>query len=212
MVPMPGHQITFLAAAMLLGSGLFLANNARADAGTVTVDLQLRFVDAERAPLANMPVRLRIGTGVERQARSVAATTDAKGGLRTNLQVALGRRSRAMPGDIGSVFASAQKTTWLQVGVELPPFPGGSESPWLWVADVDRFADGSILVPDEFRVWTSQPDGRFEKPLRWKGATEGAMLPDGRRLSAFPWHPAELRFEPVGADRWRLSMTVVQRR
>jgi hypothetical protein len=210
---MPGHQFTFLAAAMLLGSGLFLANHARAGATPVSVDLQLRFVDADMAPLAKMPLRLRIGTGVERQANSVAGTTDATGSLRTHLQVALGRRSRAVPTDTaGGVFASSQKTTWLQVGVELPPFPGGAESPWLWVVDVDRFADGSILVPDEFSVWTSQPDGRFEKPLRWKGPTEGAVLPDGRRLGAFPWHPAELRFEPAGAGRWRLVMTVVQRR
>lgn len=210
---MPGPQFTFLAAAMLLGSGLFLANHARAGATTVSVDLQLRFVDADLAPLQKMPLRLRLGTGVERQGSSVAATTDAKGSVRTHLQVALGRRSRALPPDAaGGVFASSQKTTWLQVGVELQPLPGGAESPWLWVADVDRFADGSLLVPEEFSVWTSQPDGRFEKPLRWKGSTEGAVLPDGRRLGALPWHPAELRFEPAGSGRWRLSMTVVQRR
>lgn len=209
---MPGHQFTFLAAAMLLGSGLFLANHARAGASTVSIDLQLRFVDADLAPLAKMPLRLRIGTGVERQGSSVAATTDATGSVRTHVQVALGRRSRALPSGDGGVFANTHKTTWLQVGVELPPFPGGLQSPWLWVVDVDRFADGSILVPDEFSVWTSQPDGRFEKPLRWKGPAEGAELPDGRRLAAFPWHPAELRFEPAGAGRWRFAMTVVQRR
>ena len=49
---MPGQQVTFLAAVLLLGSGLFLANNARAGDATVSVELQLRFVDADLAPLA----------------------------------------------------------------------------------------------------------------------------------------------------------------
>jgi hypothetical protein len=127
---MPGHQITFLTAALLLGSGLFVAGSARAGNAAVTVELQLRFVDADLAPLAKMPLRLRVGTGIDRQAGSAAATTDAAGRVRTTVQVALGQRARAMPTNVvGSVFATMQKTTWLQVGVELPPFPGGNDSP-----------------------------------------------------------------------------------
>jgi hypothetical protein len=211
---MAGQQIALLTAAMLLGSGLVATGAARARDNTVMVDLHLRLVDARMTPLAGVPLRLRIGSAIDRHMGGVPATTDASGTVQATVRVALANRSRTLPTHfVTGLFASARPTRHLQVGVELQPFSGGPDSPWLWALDVDRFADGTLVSTDEFKVWTSQPDGRFERPLHWRGPAEGAELPDGRRLATLPWRPAELRFSPLLAEEgpWRLSLVVMRR-
>ncbi len=204
------RRMSPLAAAALMLASIVAPGRASAAGDPVTLDVQVHLVDAERRPIAQRPLRLSVGAdAMQHQRNALALVTDHGGVARTSLRQVLVRRLKKMPTNFtSSLFSLPQNAVHVPLGLELQAFG----QPWWWTLEIDRFVDATVARPAEFTAWPADAAGRHAAPLRWQGPADGALLPDGRRITVLPWRPVDVQLMPADGDatRWTLSLTVMQ--
>jgi hypothetical protein len=183
--------------ACLLAFGVLLMVSRQATAADATLDVHVALTDANGAPIANAPIRLVFGSTPGWDAPGVGTpfTTDAKGEHRFTTKASLDIQKLKVPTNFFTQLVSrAQETRHLRVAAELP-YRGKS---WLYVAEVNRFPDGSNLGRAVMQVYGIDPKGRFTVPA----------VAAGYKLSRFFLEPAEA--EAQDATRWTVHLTFLR--
>jgi len=161
----------------------------------VTLDVHVTLVATSGAPIANAPIRLVFGNapGWDAPGAGTSFATDAKGEYHFTTTASLDVQKLKMPTNFFTQLVSRpQETRHLRLAVELP-YLG---RPWLYVADVNRFPDGSNLGRAEMKAYSADPKGRFTVA----GGTAGY------RLSRFFLEPVETQ----DVTRWTLNLALVR--
>lgn len=179
----------------LLALGVLLAVARQAIAADATLDVHVALVDTNGAPIANAPIRLVFGSapGWDSPGAGTRFTTDTNGEYHFTTTASLDIQKLKVPTNFFTQLASrAQETRHLRLAAELPY----RSQPWLYVADVNRFPDGSNLGRAVMQAYGMDSKGRFTVPAGTAG----------HQLSQFFLKPAEAEAE-ADATRWILNLT-----
>lgn len=176
---------------------------------SVPVAVHFQLTAADGTPLAGAPVRLVLGTGPGWQGAQAGGrfVADSRGEIRFPANLALETRRRKLPTNFTTqLLSSAQETQHLTAAVELP-YLG---RPWLYVAAVDRFANGTSAQLDGLRVFGRDPQGGFTVAARMQ---DGAWLLPGVDAPLRPPGHEVTRFvlEPAGSGQsWKVILAFVR--
>jgi hypothetical protein len=176
---------------------------------TVPVDVQFSLTTPDNRPIAGATVRLVIGAaaGWQQAHAGQPFVTDARGTHRLTVNALLESRQRKMPTNFWSdLVARAQHTDHMLVAAELP-YVGTS---WLYVGEVDAFADGTNLSDSAPRVYGAGATGNFTVAATVRDGVwslpgvSGALTTAGHEFTQLVLTP--------NATRTRWSLTVAMRR
>ncbi len=152
-----------------------------------TVDVHFSLTDATGAPVANAPVRIVVGSadGWEHAAAGARAITNASGRADVSAKVPAETRRRKMPTAFWpQLLARPLATQHFTLSVELPFL----QRPWLYVADLDVFPDGTNVI-NAMRMFGADADGNFTVPTSRSGDAwtlprfPGLVMPAGHDVA-----------------------------
>lgn len=199
-----------LATAGLWGTVGGLVDQAGArEARLVSLDVRFSLTDSAAAPLPDAPVRLVFGANPEQQPASSGQsfTTDARGTYAFTTKAPLDKSQKKRPTNfVDSLFAKPELTDHVSVGAEL----GYMTYRWLYVANVYRFPDGTV-VHNGVALYTRDDQGRFSRPAEqdgrggWKIADLGTM-----RLTTIGHDLTRVSLDRTAEDHWALSLSVAR--
>jgi hypothetical protein len=183
--------------ASLLAFGMLLMLFRLAHAADVTLDVHVSLVDKDNVPIANAPIRLTFGSapGWDAQGAGTTFTTDAKGEHHFTTKASLDTQLLKQPAAwVTQLISLPEKTRHLRLGAELPYY-GQS---WLYVADINRFQNGTNLGRAVMKAYGVDSKGRYTVPARsW-----------GHELSGFFLKPVDT--DAADATHWTVKLTFMR--
>jgi hypothetical protein len=196
----------------------------RAAAGTVPLDVELKFTDEEYHPLAGEPVRLVFGLpDWQAPDAGIRVVTGDDGTVKFTTQAVIERRWSSS--NIGfTPFRMPFRADHLSLATELvftvPRRDGGDiDHHFLYTADIDRLPDGDCSTDDLDKVYEAGPDGRFTKLVGSNAAGpnfDGVI--DGFRLGGAGYRMWNSMLEPaadtpsgVAPKSWTLQLGLMRR-
>lgn len=195
--------VTLMALSLLVSWSTLVAQQA------VTFDVQFALTTPDSKPIAGAPVRVVLGEQPGWQGASAGTrfTTDAQGQHQFSTTGTVTEMRRKLPTNFWtSLMSRAQATKHVSVATELP-YVGKQ---WLYVAEVDRFKDGTSARLDAMRVYGVNPSGVYTLPVSFAGGEyslpgiPGKLRVPGHEVSHFSAEP------DAGGTRWKVSITVIR--
>lgn len=185
---------------------LLLAATAPALADvTTTLQVHLKLVTADSAPLVGVPVRLVLANGADWQGALAGErlVSDEKGEIHWSTRGTVEHRQRKLPSNFFSqLVSSAQETVHFSVAAQLP-FLGRE---WLFVTSVDYFASGASVQFDGIRLYGMDGAGAFNVAVTRDAA--GWHFPGVAWPVSDPgYQVASLSVAPSGAG-WTVALTM----
>lgn len=132
------------------------------------VELRLKFVDPDGAPLSALPVRLVAGPeeAVFAPGTGESSESDANGDFNRVLEVPIEQRKITLDN-----WFVRHPSNLLRVGIEMELV--GRQA--LYVIELDQVRDGTVGV---INAWIATGDGRFDTPLTFHSDTHSWSFPD----------------------------------
>ncbi|MBO6717871.1 MAG: hypothetical protein JJ913_07945 [Rhizobiaceae bacterium] len=173
------------------------ANPVAAD----TIDLRLKFIAPDGAPLAALPVRVATGTEdiVRQPGSGERGETDESGGWARQIETTIEQRKITLD----SWFVR-HPSNLLRIAVEMELV--GRQA--LYVIELDQVRDGTVGA---MSAWIAGNDGRFDVPLTFHKDTHAWSFPDDAAGMLMSSIGADLReFELLGSAEagWTATVTI----